>query len=65
MLTSQPENPLGLLRESCRYRITEVDPIAGNRLSQEFERRVGELGARFVAFIVRHMLVHDAPQPLD
>ena len=42
-------------------RITEVGPISGNRFAQEGERRVGELSASCVAFVVGDMLVHDAP----
>ena len=36
-------------------RITEVRPIPGNLFTQETERRIGELGASCVAFVVRDM----------
>src|ERR1035437_4258065 len=42
-------------------RITEVRPIPRNFFTQETERRIGELGASRVGFIVRDMLVHHAP----
>ena len=42
-------------------RITEVHPIPRNFFTQETERRIGELGASRVGFIVRDMLVHHAP----
>src|ERR1017187_8867071 len=42
-------------------RITEVRPIPGNCFTQETERRIGELGASCVAFIVRDVSVHEAP----
>jgi hypothetical protein len=42
-------------------RITEVGPIPRNFFTQETERRIGELGASRVGFIVRDMLVHHAP----
>ena len=46
-------------------RITEVRPIPGNFFTQETERRIGELGASCIAFVVRDVSVHEAPQPLD
>ncbi len=42
-------------------RITEVRPILGNIFTQEPERRIGELGASCVAFVVRDVSVHEAP----
>ena len=42
-----------------------VRPIPGNFFAQETECRVGELGASRVAFVVGHVSVHDAPEPLD
>jgi len=42
-------------------RITEVGPIPRNFFTEETERRIGELGASHVGFIVRDMLVHHAP----
>ena len=41
-------------------RITEVRPIPRNFFTQETERRIGELGASRVGFMVRDMLVHHA-----
>src|SRR5438552_6062178 len=46
-------------------RIAEVRPILGNFVTQKTERGIGELGAGRVAFVVRDVLVHEAPQPLD
>src|ERR1700687_4878441 len=42
-------------------RIAEIGPVAGNFFAQETERRIGELGARCVGFVVRDVSVHDAP----
>jgi hypothetical protein len=42
-------------------RITEVRPIPGNFFTQETERRIGELGARRIAFVVGDVSVHEAP----
>lgn len=42
-------------------RIAESRPIPGNSFTQEPKRRIGELGASRVGFIVRDMLVHHAP----
>lgn len=42
-------------------RITEVRPIPGNFFTQETERRIGELGASCIAFVVRDVSVHQAP----
>src|SRR5450756_2156124 len=39
-------------------RITEFRPIPRNLFMQETERRIGELGASYVALVVRDMLVH-------
>src|ERR1022692_390642 len=38
---------------------------AANRQTQEAQRRISELGACCVAFVVRDVSVHEAPQPLD
>src|SRR6202158_582682 len=46
-------------------RITEVRPVPGNFFTQKTERRISELGACCVAFVVRDVSVHEAPQPLD
>ena len=45
--------------------IAEVGPIPWNGFAQEPKRCIGELGARRVAFVVRDVSVHEAPQPLD
>src|SRR6202521_23911 len=42
-------------------RIAEIGPVAGNFFAQETERRIGELGASCVGFVVRDVSVHDAP----
>jgi hypothetical protein len=42
-------------------RIAEVGPVAGNFFAQEAERRIGELGARCVGFVVRDVSMHEAP----
>jgi hypothetical protein len=42
-------------------RITEVRPIPGNYFTQEAQRRIGELGASCIAFVVRDVSVHEAP----
>ena len=39
-------------------------PVAGYFFAQKSERRIGELRAGRVAFVVRDILVHDAPQSL-
>jgi hypothetical protein len=39
--------------------------VAGHFFAQEIERRIGELGAGFVGFVVGDVSVHEAPQPLD
>ena len=43
--------------------VTELEsrPVSGDFLTQEPKRRIGELGASRVGFIVRDMLVHHAP----
>src|SRR6266446_7035465 len=46
-------------------RIAEVRPVSGNRFTKETKRRIGELGASRVAFVVRDVSMHEAPQPLD
>ena len=45
--------------------MTEVRPVPGHCFTQETKRRIGELGACGVAFVVRDVSVHEAPQPLD
>jgi hypothetical protein len=42
-------------------RVAEVRPIARNLFAQETERRVGELRAGCIAFVVRNVSVHQAP----
>ena len=42
-------------------RIAESRPVPGGFFTQEPKRRIGELGASRVGFIVRDMLVHHAP----
>ena len=42
-------------------RITHCRPIPRNVLTQEAERRIGELGDGCVAFVVGDVSVHDAP----
>jgi len=42
-------------------RIAKVRPIARNLFAQETERRVGELRAGCIAFVVRNVSVHQAP----
>src|SRR5665811_1739030 len=46
-------------------RIAEVRPVPWNFFTQEPKRCIGELGARSVAFVVRDVSVHEAPQSLD
>ena len=46
-------------------KITEVRPVPRHCFTQETKRRIGELGACGVAFVVRDVSVHEAPQPLD
>ena len=42
-------------------RIAEVRPVPGNCFAQETKRRIGELGASCIAFVVRDVSVHEAP----
>ncbi len=44
-----------------RNSVAERGPISRDLFAQESERRVGEVGASGVAFVVRDVLVHDAP----
>ncbi len=44
-------------------RIAEFLPVSGDIFPQEFERCVGKFPACGVGFVVRQMLVHDAPEP--
>ena len=46
-------------------RIAEVRPVPWNGFTQKTKRRIGELGAGCIAFVVRDVSVHEAPQPLD
>jgi len=46
-------------------RIAKVRPVPGNCFTQETKRRIGELGASCIAFVVRDVSVHEAPEPLD
>ena len=65
---SSPHNPKFLWVDDAEIvgdRITEVRPISGNFFTQKTERRISELGACCVAFVVRDVSVHEAPQPLD
>ena len=45
--------------------MAESVPVSWNIFTQEAKRRIGELAACFVAFVVGDMLVHDAPEPLN
>ncbi len=45
--------------------IAKLGPVAGNFVAQESERRVGELDAGRIGFVVGDVSVHEAPQPLD
>ena len=67
-IPGSPHNPKFLWVDDAEIvgdRITEVRPVPGNFFTQETERRIGELGACCVAFVVRNVSVHEAPQPLD
>ena len=46
-------------------RVAERNPIFGNLVAREVERRIGELPACGVTSVVRDMPVHEAPQSLD
>src|SRR4051812_48870762 len=50
---------------SSFFRIAEVRPVPWNSLTQKTECRIGELSANCIAFVVRDISVHEAPQPLD
>jgi hypothetical protein len=67
-IPGSPHNPKFLWvddAEIVRDRIAEVSPVPGNCFAYETKRRIGELGASCVAFVVRDVSVHEAPQPLD
>ena len=67
-ILGSPHNPKFLWVDDAEIvgdRITEVRPVPGNFFTQETERRISELGACRVAFVVRDVSVHEAPQPLD
>jgi hypothetical protein len=42
-------------------RITKLRPIPWNLFTQKTERRIGELGASYVALVVSDVSVHEAP----
>ena len=59
-----PHNPKILWVDDAEIvgdRIAEVGPVARNFFAQETERRIGELGASCVGFVVRDVSMHDAP----
>src|ERR1700689_5508904 len=67
-ILGSPHNPKFLWVDDAEIvgdRITEVRPVPGNFFTQETERRISELGACCVAFVVRDVSVHETPQPLD
>src|SRR5277367_4628180 len=67
-IPGSPHNPKFLWVDDAEIvgdRITEVRPVPGNFFTQKTERRISELGACCVAFVVRDVSVHEAPQPLD
>jgi hypothetical protein len=67
-ILGSPHNPKFLWVDDAEIvgdRITEVCPVPGNFFTQETERRISELGACCVAFVVRDVSVHETPQPLD
>ena len=67
-ILGSPHNPKFLWADDAEIvgdRITEARPVPGNFFTQETERRISELGACCVAFVVRDVSVHEAPQPLD
>ena len=45
--------------------IAQLRPVFGDFFAQEFERGVGEFAIGGIGLVVRGMLVHHAPQPLD
>ena len=51
--------------EVIRDRIGEFQPVLWDFLAQESEHLPGEVPGGGVTLVVRHMLVHRAPQPLD
>jgi hypothetical protein len=59
-----PHNPKILWVDDAKIvgdRIAKVGPVPGNFLAQESERRIGELGASSVGFVVGDVSVHEAP----
>src|ERR1039458_8562540 len=46
-------------------RIAQFSPVLRDLFAQEPECRVSKLGAGRVAFVMRDVFVHDAPQALD
>src|ERR1039458_3478614 len=63
-----PDNPeIGWFDDAkiiC-YRIAQFSPVLRDLFAQEPECRVSKLGAGRVAFVMRDVFVHDAPQALD
>jgi hypothetical protein len=67
-ILGSPHNPKFLWVDDVEIvgdRITEARPVLGNFFAQKTERRISELGACCVAFVVRDVSVHEAPQTLD
>src|SRR6202451_2922505 len=67
-ILGSPHNPKFLWVNDAEIvgdRITEVRPVPGNFFTQKTKRRISELGACCVAFVVRDVSVHEAPQSLD
>ena len=63
-ILGSPNNPKFLWVDDAEIvgdRIAEVGPVARNFFAQETERRIGELGASCVGFVVRDVSMHDAP----
>ena len=61
-ITCSRDNPkvLGDMTRKSSVTIRVVAPNFGELFTQEFERRVGELGACCVGFVMRDVSVHDA-----
>jgi hypothetical protein len=62
LILGSPHNPKFLWVDDAEIvgdRITEVCPVPGNFFTKETERRISELGACCVAFVVRDVSVHD------
>src|SRR4051812_11853314 len=51
--------------EVIRYLITVCAPSSGHLLAQEGQDHSSEISERRMTSIVRDMLVHQAPEPLD